>query len=96
MTTICLPANHQVSLGGRKWAAEEQQYLRELRALTPPRSEQATYAKFLATFRTVINGFSTNEAPALRAAIENQNLRRKLNAPECGLPGVAFGLARRS
>lgn len=88
---ICSPANHQgVRLGGRKWAAEEQGYLRKLTALAAPESEQATYARFLATFQTVIDGYGANNPAALRATIENQKLRHRLHAPDCGLPNAAF------
>jgi hypothetical protein len=90
LDAVCRPANHQVRLGGRKWAGEEQDYLRKLRALSPPHSQQATYAKFLTTFQTVIEGFGVNKPTALRAAVENQHLRRQLHAPDCGLPEVAF------
>lgn len=91
LSAVCISSDQlRVRLGRRKWAAEEQGYLRKRRALTPPQSEQATYAKFLATFQTVIDGFGANKAAALNAAIENQKLRHQLHAPACGLPDVAF------
>lgn len=90
LNAICKPANHQMRLGGRTWVAEEQGYLTKLRALAPPRSEQPTYAKFLASFQTVIDGFGANKPAALRAVVTNANLRQKLHAPGCGLPGYSY------
>src|SRR5436305_4663991 len=64
MNAICSPSKRQTRLGGHRWAAEEQQYLTKLRALTPLRTEQAIYARFLGTFQIVINGFSSNNPGA--------------------------------
>jgi hypothetical protein len=91
MDAICSPSNQQTRLGGHSWAAKEQQYLGKLKTLAPPRSERATYARFEGTFQIVINGFSSNDPGArvtgatARAVMENENLRRKLHAPGCGL-----------
>lgn len=84
--TVCKAANHVVRVPFRRYVAAEQHYLTTLKMLTAPRSEQAIYAKFLATFQTAINDFRDQHGslPLAVAVIQNRALRHKLHAPPCG------------